>query len=115
MAAASQTGQTVYTSGGAPLFRVRFSNLTSDQVETLSYNYASCPAQVPIYVDWCIANAGTLGRSTVAVECDYTTANATNKTVPIRFIVPQGADITGVTVDVYVSFLPNGTIAQTSP
>ena len=108
MAAATQSQRLMFDLGGGErAFRLSFSVMTSDQLESLSYNYADCPAVVPIRMTYRIKTAPT-ARCGVFAECDLLSANASAKTVPIRFYTEGGGDITGAVMDVTIYFPRSG-------
>jgi hypothetical protein len=104
---ATQSGQTVRPYGKGLEFIVTFSVLTSDQIESLSYNYSTLPAATPTGIKWHISTAPT-ARCGVFVECNKASGNTTNKTLPVRFFTEGGGDITGAVVDIHLYFLGAG-------
>lgn len=112
---ATVAGQTLYNLGGQLIFRARYSVMTSDQIESLSFNYLSIPTTAQLYdVDFTVATAPT-ARCSVNMECDYTTANMAAKTINVRWYVEMSGDITGAICDVFLYFLTPGSALQTSP
>ena len=110
MAAATQAARTLFNLGGGELMlRITVSVMTSDQIETISYNYADLPAQAPARAYMRIKTAPT-NRCLIGMECDLTAANTTNKTVPARFYTEAGGDISGAVVDLTLLFTPAGTV-----
>jgi hypothetical protein len=107
MAAAVQSGQVVRPYGRGLEFIVTFSVMTSDQLESLSYNYSTLPAAAPSGVKWHISTAPT-ARCGVFLECNKTGGNPAAKTVPVRFYTEAGGDITGAVVDIHLYFLGAG-------
>ena len=104
MAAATQSLPVLFDlGGGKKLFRKQLSVMTSDQVETLSYNYSSCPALKPNRATLVIQIAPT-ARCGLFMECDVTAANAVNKTVPVRIYTEVGGDIAGAVVVIRLEF-----------
>ena len=109
MAAATQAARTLFNLGGGELvLRLTVSTMTSDQIETISYNYADLPAQAPTRAYMEVKTAPT-NRCLIGMECDVTAANTTNKTVPARIFAEGGGDITGAVVYVTLFFTPVGT------
>jgi hypothetical protein len=104
MAAATQSGQIQWDEYGTR-FRVSFSVITSDQPETLSYNYGSMPAQAPVRATYRIKTEPTV-RCNIAMVLDVAAANAAAKTVPVRF--SADGDPAGAVVDVTLYFVPPG-------
>ena len=112
MAAATQSGQTQYEVCGAQHLRVQFSVMTSDQIESLSFNYGSIPATRPVRATRRIVTA-PYSRSNLCMECQLSSANLATKTVPVRFFAEGGGDLTGAVVDVTLEFLAPGRQAVT--
>jgi hypothetical protein len=98
--AATQSGQTFY----GDKVKIHLADMTSDLPETLSYNYASCPAALPVRAHVVVTTPPT-SRCQVLMACDCSAGSAVNKTVPARL---YGGDLAGAEADVFLEFLPAG-------